>query len=83
MNRWRQRLDELQGEGRGNSCAFPNIVQNFQNVQKPPPDLSFEHLEQIAQLPENAAASAAPAIWGGAEDERAAILEHDGNIPHA
>jgi hypothetical protein len=69
MNRWRQRLRELQGD-RGRSSALPHDVKNVQNVQKPALDWSFEHCEQIEQQTES---HALPATRGEVEEERTAI----------
>jgi hypothetical protein len=85
MNRWRQRLDELQGEAREHSCVLPRAVQNVQNVQKPLPTQGFEHFAQIEQRPDSAVAAKpiARGTWGEAEEERGAIVEYDGGIPRA
>jgi hypothetical protein len=91
MNRWRQRLAELQGAGRGHSCASPHTVQNVQNVQNPGPDPAFEHFVRFehdtvppadpAAEAKSTAAERAAATWAEGEAERAAIVEHDGGIP--
>jgi hypothetical protein len=88
MNRWRQRLAELRGES-AKPPACSSAVQNVQNVRNPAPKSSFEHFEQIEQLTESreapvlkaSAANRRTSVWGEAEAERAAIVEHDGVIP--
>jgi hypothetical protein len=91
VNRWRQRLAELQTPAPAQAIVQhsrrPHSVQNVQNVQKPAPDPSFEHFKQIEQSGEPpkamavTAAERALANWGEAAEERAAIVEHDGRIP--
>jgi hypothetical protein len=89
MNRWRQRLGELQSELHAEpSAAVPRAAQNVRNVQNQPAAPVFEPFEQI-ELPEDAPAprptptECAAAKWGAAEEERVAIIEHDGKIPPA
>ena len=76
MNRWRARLAELQG------CALPVRVQNVQIVQKSRSVPTFEHFEQFEQRPGSASA-AEDGAWTVAEEERAAIVEHDGGVLRA
>jgi hypothetical protein len=86
MNRWRRRLDELQRAEGTRSSAVPRTVQNAQNVQNPLATPIFEHFEQIEHRPETAVATpvpVAPASWSEDDEERAAIVEHDGGIPRA
>jgi hypothetical protein len=88
MNRWRQRLAELHGEGAEPRAAFPHDVQNVQNIQNPAPAepfVQFEHFEHPTEAlaAPTAAADCALATWGEAQAERAAIVEHDGKIPRA
>ena len=88
MNRWRQRLSSLQGNSPEQPSAATPCVQSVQNPQNIPPAPAFEHSEQIEHRTEPAVAPASPAeraiaTWGEAEAERAAIVEHDGGIPHA
>jgi hypothetical protein len=88
VNRWRQRLVELHGDSGEQPSPPPCTVQNVQNVRNHPRAPVFEHFEQIEQLTElpEALATAADrvlAIWGEVEEERAAIVEHDGGIPRA
>jgi hypothetical protein len=89
MNRWRQRLAELPNELHAEpSPAVPLTVQNARNVQNQPAAPVFEHFGQIEQpeespAPRPTATERAAAKWGGAEAERAAIVEHDGKIPRA
>jgi hypothetical protein len=85
VNRWRQRLAELHGNGGRLPSPLPAAVQDVQNVQNPLTDRPFEHFEQIEQLAGTAAPPVAPldrafSAWGEAEEERAAIIEHDGGI---
>jgi hypothetical protein len=81
VNRWRQRLTELHAP----VPAQAGAVQNVRNVQNKPTVPIFEHFEQIEQpVPPKETATAANqalAVWGEAEAERAAIVEHDGNVP--
>jgi hypothetical protein len=81
VNRWHQRLAELHGDG----TEPPGDVQNVQNVQNPAPSPLFEHFEQIEQPtePPTMSADPVPATWSEAEEERAAIVEHDGGVPRA
>jgi hypothetical protein len=79
MNRWRQRLDELHGETRPSPFNVRQIVQNVQNVQNQAPDPTFEHFEQFEQGAQSP--PVVPQSWSETEDERAAIVEYDGNIP--
>jgi hypothetical protein len=85
MNRWRQRLAELHGDGAEKPPALRCAVQNVQNVQNPPSSPSFERFEQIEQPTEPAARAApadpVPATCGVPMEERVAIIEHDGAIP--
>jgi hypothetical protein len=89
VNRWRQRLAKLHGDGTEPLTAFPRTVQNGQNAQNPATNQVFEHSEQIEQqterprapISEPRATDRAAAVWSAAEDERAAIIEHDGKIP--
>src|SRR5207248_2186989 len=69
-----------------NSIERPAAVQNVQNVQNIAPDPPFEHFEQIERPAGPVVASATAtdhtlAIWGEAEGERAAIVEHEAAIP--
>jgi hypothetical protein len=96
VNRWRQRLAELQepiaaqardSDGKQPS-QLPHAVQNVRNAQNQPSAPPFEHSEQIEQLSEPSKASAAATdralvTWCEVEEERAALVEHDGNIPRA
>jgi hypothetical protein len=79
VNRWRQRLAELNGAA---ECVLglSTHAQNVQNVQNPNPTTTFEHFEQIEQRTKE---PPAPSTWGEVQEERAAIVEHDGNIPRA
>jgi hypothetical protein len=83
VNRWRQRLTKLQEP----APAQADAVQNVQNVQNETAIPAFEHFEQIEQpVPSGetpTAADRALAAWGEAEEERAAIVEYDGNAPRA
>jgi hypothetical protein len=85
MNRWRQRLADLHADGAEQAPAHSPAVQNVQNVQNHSRNAFFEHFEQIEQPAETpkglAATDRAIAILGEAEDERAAIIEHDVGIP--
>ena len=88
MNRWRQRLAELHGEGAEPPGVPSTAVQNVQNVQNQPTAPPFEHFEQIEQptKPTGRPATAtdcAVVAWGAAEEERAAIVQHDGATPRA
>jgi hypothetical protein len=85
VNRWRQRLDELQSTGREGFCTTTRAVQSVQNVQKPPPAPSSEHFEQSEQWKESASAAEPVSMgnWSDGEEERAAIVENDGAIPRA
>ena len=76
MNRWRVRLAELQRD----CIAEPGNVRNVQIVQKSASIPAFEHFEQFEQQPE--AAQRQPR-WRDEEEERAAIIEFDGGVPHA
>ena len=85
MNRWRQRLAELHGDTELPSAPSAN-VQNVQNVQNSPPHPASEHFEQIEHGTKPPAATPlsldrALTTWGDAEEERAAIVEHNGKIP--
>jgi len=85
VNRWRQRLAELHGDT-GEQPSPPSRA--VQNVQKDPPCPVSEHFEQIEQpveLSESFASGAerALAIWSDAQEERAAIVEHDGKALRA
>jgi len=76
MNRWRQRLDELRSEVRERSCAISCAVQISVLVA------AFEQSERFEQQIECAAAEPIRAAsWSEAQEERAAIVEHDGRIP--
>ena len=86
VNRWHHRLAELHGHGAEQPAALPLSVQNVQNVQNPAPTPPFEHSEQIAQRTQEAPTAREPVEtpgWSETEDERAAIVEHDGKIPRA
>jgi len=76
VNRWRQRLDELRGDG----AEPPRAVQNVQNVQNSLPTPAFEHFEQIEQPTEPPAAppplDRAAATWREAEAPGGAMVEH-------
>jgi hypothetical protein len=74
MNRWRSRLAKLQ-----DNIEEASPVQNVQNVQNSPPDLTFEHFEQFERRGDPLSDTAE--IWSDAEEERAAIAEHDGGAP--
>jgi hypothetical protein len=74
VNRWRERLAELQ-----NDAAAPTA--RVQNVQKSLSVRTFEHFEQIEQpgpLPPKQHDT-----WTDAEEERAAVVEYDGCAPRA
>jgi hypothetical protein len=73
MNRWRTRLAELKID----ACRPPAHVQNVQFVQKSPSIAAFEHFEQFEQRP----ALTPNDAWTDAQQERAAIAEHDGGAP--
>lgn len=75
MNRWHARLAEL----RASHTEATVPVQNVQIVQKSPPTLPSEHFEQIEQRA--GPVPAAQDTWTEAQDERAAIIEHDGGAP--
>jgi hypothetical protein len=77
MNRWRGRLATLQRD----VLTVPVLVQNVQNVQKSLSVPPYEHFEQFEQPPEPAPAQ--DGTWTDAEEERAAIVEHDGGAPRA
>jgi hypothetical protein len=83
VNRWRQRLDELRGDG----AEPPHAVQNVQNVQNSLPTPAFEHFEQIEQPTEPPAAppplDRAAAIWRETEAPGGAMVEHGRAIPRA
>jgi hypothetical protein len=79
MNRWRQRLAELQDE----AYSIWHDVQNTQIIQNRAQTSAFEHFEQIEHGATSAAASAASTKWGEAEAERAAIIEYDDDVPRA
>ena len=70
MSRWHARLAELRGDALGPSAH----VQNVQIVRRPSPVPPFEPFEQIEQ-------PCAPDAWTDAQEERAAIVEHDGGVP--
>jgi hypothetical protein len=72
VNRWRQRLAELRGEGNEGSPAA-----SVHNVQNSTVKATFEHLEQIEQ-PENPHNPAAPSA-GEAEEEGYATGRHSGD----
>ena len=74
MNRWRTRLAELQGARHEMPCT----VQNVQIVQNPIPNSTFEHFEQFEQRAEPRERTR---LWSDTEEERAAIVEHDGGAP--
>jgi hypothetical protein len=57
MNRWRQRLAELQGDTGEQPSVPQRIVQNVRNVQNPAPKRAFEHFEQIEHAREALAAT--------------------------
>ena len=80
MNRWQQRLAELHGDTGEQRSAPQPAVQNVQNVQNPFFAPTSEHFEPIEQPKEKTKASTAPAC-GETEEERVAIVEHDGGIP--
>jgi len=88
MNRWRQRLAELHADGAEQASApFPD-AQNVHNGQNHQRAAAFEHSEQIEQptgTPAGLATAAdrAAAIWDEAEEERAAIVEYDGDVLRA
>jgi hypothetical protein len=73
MSRWHARLVELRASREGTTAA----VQYVQNVQNSPPVPTFEHSEQFEQRGKSADS------WTDADDERAAIIEHDGGVPRA
>jgi hypothetical protein len=75
VNRWRARLSELQSD----AFAPPTHVQNVQIVQKSPSAPRVEHFEQFERQPEPVLGNA----WTDAEEERAAIVQHDGGAPRA
>jgi hypothetical protein len=77
MNRWRSRLAELQSGGMEATAT----VQNVQNVQKRDRERGFEQIERFERR--TASASAPASAWSDAEEERAAIVEHDGGAPRA
>jgi hypothetical protein len=89
VNRWRQRLTELHGDTYEQRSTPTHAVQIVQNDQNPPVDSASEHFEQIEHGTEPPAAATPPSLdhalatWGEAEKERAAIVEHDGEIPRA
>jgi hypothetical protein len=71
MNRWRSRLAALQ-----TGAVEPRAtVQNVQIVQKSSSVPSFERFEPIE--PHTAG------TWTDTQEERAAIIEHDGGVPRA
>jgi hypothetical protein len=78
VNRWRKRLTELQG-ARAQTPSAVRVDQNVQNVQNPPPGPTSEQFEQF-ERPANVEADLAN-IWCDTEEERAAIIEHEGGIP--
>ena len=59
MNRWRQRLAEINGDSASPVVGFTCVVQNVQNVQKPGRSIRFEHSEQFDQRTESASARVA------------------------
>jgi hypothetical protein len=87
VNRWRQRLAELHGDSGYRSSALSTAVQNVQNVQNAESRPSFEHFGQFEHSAGPPAISAPPSVidhalasWTEAENERAAIVEHEGEI---
>jgi hypothetical protein len=72
MSRWHTRLAELRSSPR---------VRNVQNVQNHLQPTTFEHFEQIEQHTEPVKSTAD--TWTAAHEERAAIIEHDGDAPRA
>jgi hypothetical protein len=87
VSRWHQRLDELRAaHGEAASVAHAGAANSVQNVQNPALGPCFEHSEQIEQ-PDIVQEASSPAIervataWGEAEEERAAHVEYDGDIP--
>jgi hypothetical protein len=60
MNRWRQRLAELQGDFEEQLPPRLFCVQNVQSVQKPSHDHGFEHSEQIEHRTEAGRSPAQP-----------------------
>jgi hypothetical protein len=72
MSRWHARLAEIRGD-----APPPSLhVQNVQFVQKSSSVLPFEPFEQIER-----ACESTPDAWTDEQDERAAIVEHDGRAP--
>jgi hypothetical protein len=67
VNRWRQRLDELQREGRTRPHSAQPLCSKCSECSKPPPDPSFELFEQIEQRTESQIA--VRASWSEAETE--------------
>jgi len=76
MNRWRARLAELQGDVPAPLAHVQN-VQNVRTLSVPP----FEHFEQFEHR--SRLAPAQDRTWTDAQEERAAIVEHDGGAPRA
>jgi hypothetical protein len=87
VNRWRRRLAELHDDTDEQRSVLSRAVQIVQNVQNPRVDPASEHFEQIEQWTEPPATPLAReralTTWGEFEEECAAIVEHDGNIPRA
>ena len=82
-NRWRHRLAELRGDTSEQTSPLLCSVQNVQNRQ---PDPAFEHFEQVEQPAEPSPLLVAHgnrtiAIWGQVEQEHAANVGCDGEIP--
>jgi hypothetical protein len=88
VSRWRQRLAELRRDGTEPPAALLHTVQNVQNAQNHPPSPTYVHFEQSnnAQMPPDRPAAApdrtpTAVSWGETQEERTAIVEHDGKIP--
>jgi hypothetical protein len=78
MNRWRSRLAELRGD-----MGTLTIVQNVQIVQNPSCNPTSERFERFERRAEMVQAASNANVGSDAEEERAAIVEHDGGAPRA
>jgi hypothetical protein len=65
MNRWQQRLSEIEGGGSPTpSAEVVQFGQSVQYTQTGPPDLNIGHIGQIGQLAQTAAPTPPPLLTG-------------------
>ena len=72
MSRWAETFAALSGGS--------DTVDTVRHTTEPTPTVS-ESVKSVTAPPEPSAAERVVAIWGEADEERAAIVEHDGTIP--